>query len=233
MRKIFIVLAVLMLVASIAINIIFLPEKAYIQANAKVEKNTIIIDAGHGGFDGGAVANDGTVEKNINLNIAKMLGNMLSLNGMNVVYTRTEDVGTNSFDTDKIASKKKSDLQNRLNLMKEYPDSVFVSIHLNKFTTSSAQGAQVFYSHRHENAKTLAQFIQNSLVSHLQPNNDRIIKQGTKDTYLLYNAHIPAVIVECGFLSNKKELELLKTSDYQAKIAFSIFLGISEFYIKE
>ena len=233
MRKNYFILFVLMFITSIILNIIFLPSKAAVQTNTTIENNTIIIDAGHGGFDGGAVAGDGTVEKNINLNIAKMLGNMLSLNGINVVYTRTEDTGTNTNETDKIALKKKSDLQNRLNLMKEYPDSVFVSIHLNKFTTSSAKGAQVFYSDKHEKAKILAQYIQNGLVSHLQPNNDRIIKQGTKDTYLLYNAHIPAVIVECGFLSNKNELELLKTKEYQVKVAFSIFSGISEFYNKE
>ena len=190
-------------------------------------------NSAHGGFDGGAVASDGTVEKDINLDIALMLGNMLSLNGTNVIYTRTDDTGTDTVDSDEIRKKKKNDLQNRLKLMEENPDCIFVSIHLNKFTTSSANGAQVFYSPGHELAYTLAQSIQQKIASNIQQDNSRVVKKGTKDTYLLYNAPVPAVIVECGFLSNKKELEALKDPVYQAKMAFCIFSGIYDYFNEE
>ena len=106
---------------------------------------TVILDAGHGGFDGGAVAPDGTVEKEINLKIALKLKEFLRLGGYEVVMTRDSDVSTDDVETDKIAARKKSDLKNRLKLMKDYPDAVFVSIHLNKFTTSAAAGSQVLY----------------------------------------------------------------------------------------
>ena len=190
----------------------------------------IILDAGHGGFDGGAVANDGTVEKDINLNITLTLEKMLKQSGFEVVMTRTDDSSTESNSNDKIAKKKKSDLNNRLELMKKYDDAVFVSIHLNKFTTSAARGSQIFYSSKVESSKNLADSIQNSIVEKIQPENTRVNKKSTSSTYILHNATVPAVIVECGFLSNKAELELLKNEEYQNKMAFCIYCGILDFY---
>jgi len=138
-------------------------------------------------------------------------------------------------ETDKISTRKKSDLKNRLELMRDYPDAVFVSIHLNKFTTSAANGSQVFYSGKTEGSKILGNFIQSSIVNRLQPENTRVNKQATSSTYVLYNATIPAVIVECGFLSNKAELEKLKQEEYQQKMAFCIYCGINDYFsnIKE
>ena len=190
----------------------------------------IILDAGHGGFDGGAVANDGTVEKDINLNITLTLEKMLKQSGFEVVMTRTDDSSTESNSNDKIAKKKKSDLNNRLELMKKYDDAVFVSIHLNKFTTSAARGSQIFYSSKVDSSKNLADSIQNSIVRKIQPENTRVNKKSTSSTYILHNATVPAVIVECGFLSNKAELELLKNEEYQNKMAFCIYCGILDFY---
>ncbi|MBR4123403.1 MAG: N-acetylmuramoyl-L-alanine amidase [Clostridia bacterium] len=190
----------------------------------------IILDAGHGGFDGGAVANDGTVEKDINLNITLTLEKMLKQSGFEVVMTRMDDSSTESNSNDKIAKKKKSDLNNRLELMKKYDDAVFVSIHLNKFTTSAARGSQIFYSSKVESSKNLADSIQNSIVEKIQPENTRVNKKSTSSTYILHNATVPAVIVECGFLSNKAELELLKNEEYQNKMAFCIYCGILDFY---
>lgn len=193
---------------------------------------TVIIDAGHGGFDGGAVANDGTVEKDINLNISLMLCDMLKYSGYNVIMTRTDDTATDDILTAKIPSRKKSDLQNRLKLMDDNPDAVYVSIHLNKFTTSAANGAQVFYSGNFSESAALGEYIQSSIVSKLQPENNRVIKKGTSSTYLLYNAKVPAVIVECGFLSNTSELIKLKDEKYQSKMAFCIACGISDFFTR-
>ncbi len=155
---------------------------------------------------------------------------MLQQNGYDVIMTRTDDVATDSTDSETIAVRKKSDLKNRLELMTKYPDAVFVSIHLNKFTTSAANGSQVFYSGRNEKSKLLGEKIQGSIVSLLQPENTRVNKKATSSTYLLYNATIPAVLVECGFLSNSGELIKLKNPQYQKEMAFSIFCGITEFF---
>lgn len=184
----------------------------------------------HGGFDGGAVASDGTVEKDINLNIAMVLRRFVEQSGFNVIMTRTSDSATDDVETKAIAARKKSDLKNRLELMRDYPDAIFVSIHLNKFTTSAASGAQVFYSKTDSRSKTLGECIQKSVVGLLQPENTRVIKQGTDSTYLLKNATVPAVIVECGFLSNHSELEKLKNEEYQSKMAFAVYCGILEYY---
>lgn len=190
----------------------------------------MLVKSAHGGFDGGAVAYDGTVEKEINLNIALKLQQMLQFYGAEVIMTRTADTGTDSHGDETIARRKKSDLQNRLALMEQYPDAVYVSIHLNKFTTGAARGAQVFYTPNFEEAALLGQNIQDSFVERLQPENDRTIKKGTKSTYLLKNATVPAVIVECGFLSNRGELQQLKTNEYQSKVSFVILAGILNFF---
>ena len=190
-------------------------------------------NSAHGGFDGGAVASDGTVEKDINLKIALTLKDFLKQSGFRVIMTRESDVSTEDVETDKIATRKKSDLKNRLGLMKDNPNAVFVSIHLNKFTTSAANGSQVFYSAEHVESKVLGDCIQKSIVQLLQPENTRVNKQATSSTYLLYNATVPAVLVECGFLSNSAELNRLKDEEYQKKMAFSIFCGIVDFYSEE
>lgn len=193
-------------------------------------RRQVIIDPGHGGFDGGAVAHDGTVEKDINLKIALCLADLLKSTGYDVILTRDSDVSTDDSSAERIGSRKKSDLKNRLELMKNYPDAVFVSIHLNKFTTSAASGSQVFYSAKFPESKVLGDNVQSYIVKLLQPHNRRVNKQATSSTYLLYNATIPAILVECGFLSNRAELELLKNEDYQRKLAFCCFCGINDYF---
>ena len=199
-------------------------------SSQKSNRPQIILDAGHGGFDGGAVANDGTVEKNINLEIALILADFLKFGGYDVILTRQADVSTDDVETDSISTRKKSDLKNRLGLMKDYPNAVFVSIHLNKFTTSAANGSQIFYSGNTEESKVLSDAIQKKIVSMLQPYNARVNKKATSSTYILHNATIPAVLVECGFLSNSAELQKLKTKEYQTQMAFCIFCGINEYF---
>lgn len=187
-------------------------------------KKTVILDAGHGGFDGGASAGD-VLEKDINLKIALFLADHLRLLGYDVILTREDDSATND-EGERIRSKKISDMKNRLALMKSYPDAFFVSIHLNKYSDSQPKGTQVFYSQKTTESKLLAQSIQQTVKELLQSDNHREIKPATRDTYLLYNAPIPAVIVECGFLSNPAELALLKTEEYQKKMAFAVYCGI-------
>ena len=206
--------------------------KAVVPVTAAVTNlKTVIIDPGHGGFDGGASADDGTIEKDINLKISLKVKDLLSFYGYNVVMTRTDDTGTEDNPNTNISTRKKSDLKNRLNLMKSAEDTIYVSIHLNKFTTSAASGTQVFYTPNFSEARTLGECIQKSVVSLLQPENRRAVKMGTDSTFLLKNATVPAVIVECGFLSNKGDLEKLKNETYQNNLAFCITAGIMEYYM--
>lgn len=192
-------------------------------------ENIVLANASHGGFDGGASAADGTVEKDINLQIALKTAYILRLNGFEVIMTRDSDTGTEDDESEAIAKRKKSDLSNRLQMMKDYPDAIYVSIHLNKFTTSAANGAQVFYTKNYKEARDLAQSVQQSIVTLIQPENTRVVKQGTDSTYLLKNAAVPTIIVECGFLSNKAELEKLKNDDYQSQMALAIVGGIMDY----
>lgn len=232
-RKSIVIVALLLCVCTVCFIV---PEENRLSYNASTDFTSapqIILDAGHGGFDGGAVAQDGTVEKDINLSISLYLSEMLRSSGYEVILTRSTDTATDSDSADKIASRKKSDLKNRLRLMEEFTEAVFVSIHLNKFTTSAAKGSQIFYSPNKESSKQLSDCIQNSIVGLLQPENTRVNKKATSSTYLLHNAKSTAVLVECGFLSNKTELELLKQTDYQKKMAFCIYCGINNFFSKE
>ncbi len=191
---------------------------------------TIVIDAGHGGFDGGAVAVDGTLEKDINLSIALNLKNMFRLGGYNVVMIRETDDSIEDNVNDSIAKRKLSDMKKRLEMLNSYDNSMFISIHQNKFTTSSANGAQVFYSINNQESKTIAESIQNSFSTRLQKNNKRIIKKGNKNIYLLHNALNPAVIVECGFISNSEELAKLKTEEYRKMCAFTVYCGVLDYF---
>lgn len=229
LRRAMLPLFLIMMVCAVSVYFYVGDDVAVAVSLGQKQQKTVIIDPGHGGFDGGAVASDGTVEKEINLNISLTVAKLLKQNGVCVIMTREKDVSTEDTESSEIASKKRSDLKNRLELMKDYPDSVFVSIHLNKFTTSSAFGSQVFYSDN-EDAKMLGDTIQRSIVNLVQHDNMRVNKKATSSTYLLYNATVPAVLVECGFLSNAGELALLKQEDYQQKIAFSIYCGIMEYF---
>lgn len=195
-----------------------------VSLNYSKKSKTIIIDAGHGGFDGGASVAD-ILEKDINLKIALNLRDCLSALGYDIILTRDTDSATNT-EGNSIRTKKISDMKNRLKIMKNYPEAIFISIHLNKFESASIKGAQVFYSINHENSKTLAKSIQKNIKDLLQNDNHREVKKCDKNTYLLYNSPIPAVIVECGFLSNPNELSLLKSEKYQKEMAYAIFSGV-------
>lgn len=195
-----------------------------------IVKQIIVLDAGHGGFDGGAQGIDGTLEKDLNYSIVCKLAEFLRLGGFDVMFTRMGDESLETNPDDSIGKRKVSDMKNRLQMINSYTDSVFVSIHQNKFSTSNVNGAQVFYSPNNDNSQMLAEKIQNSLTSKLQTSNKRSIKRADKTIYLLNKAKNPAVLVECGFLSNKKELELLKTEEYQCKLAFTIYCGILDYF---
>ncbi len=186
---------------------------------------SIIIDAGHGGFDGGAVAN-GIIEKDINLAISLNLRDMLTSSGFKVIMIREEDISVHDPAANTTRTKKNTDLNNRLKVINDNKDAIFVSIHQNMYTESKYSGAQVFYSPNNSSSKALAQILQDTIKGQLQNDNTRQIKQATDALYLLYNAQIPAVMVECGFLSNPEEAAKLKTSEYQQQMSFAIMSGI-------
>lgn len=192
----------------------------------------IIIDAGHGGEDGGAVANDGTVEKDLNLDIALKLNDIISVMGYKTHLIRTTDTAIHT-SGDTIRQRKISDIKNRFAIMNKYDDCIYVSIHQNKFNDTAVHGAQTFYSPNNNESRVLADFIQKSISSQLQKENRRVIKKSGTDIYLLYNATKPTVMVECGFVSNDNELKKLKDNDYQNKMAISIALGIINYNVSE
>lgn len=189
---------------------------------------TVVIDAGHGGEDGGATGKAGTIEKGINLAIAKDLQDLLLASGYRVVMTRTEDEAI-SDDLDTIRQRKTSDLHNRLKVIESQGNCIFVSIHQNQFPQSQYHGTQIFYSRNTENSKTLAESIRARVVGLLQNDNTRQTKPATSSIYLLWNAKVPAVLVECGFLSNPEEEQRLNDSAYQKQLAFAICCGVLDY----
>ena len=198
-------------------------------SSSQTINTTVIIDAGHGGPDGGTSADDGTLEKNINLQIALKLENILKSMGINTVMTRTEDISIHDESANTIRKKKISDLKNRLSIINNTDDSVFVSVHQNHFSESIYYGTQIFYSKNNPESSVLANSIRQSVISVLQKDNTREIKQSGTDIFLLHHAETPAVMVECGFLSNAEETAKLKDENYQRKLAFMIAIGICDY----
>lgn len=211
----------------------FLKPEAIITAKDNSGKNQtpcIIIDAGHGGFDGGASTDDGYPEKHINLNVSLYLNDYLTTLGYETLLTRTKDESLEESDLSTIRKRKTSDLHSRMNIMKETDNAIFISIHQNHFSQEKYSGMQVFYSPSFsDESSLLAEAIQKCTAETLQPENTRKIKECTSSVFLIYKAVKPAVLVECGFLSNNKESELLKTEAYQKKIALCIAMGIQNY----
>lgn len=220
--------------AFIAVGLIFgisLCRNKIIQTVApeKFSLPTVIIDAGHGGPDGGTSGSDGTLEKNINLPIAKKLNEILLSLGVNTVMIRTDDISIHDESAKTIRQKKISDIHNRLRIIEETPNCVFVSIHQNHYAVEKYYGTQVFYSPNDACSEVLADSVQQTVASLIQPKNTRTIKRCGTDIYLLYHTQVPAVMVECGFISNEQELRMLKTAEYQNKLAFSIAMGVIDY----
>ena len=189
---------------------------------------TVVIDAGHGGEDGGASSKDGTKEKDLNLSVALQLKSILSASGFNVVLTRSDD---SMLYTDKThGSLKMQDLKNRLAVANSTENGILISIHMNKFSQEKYSGLQVFYSKNNDKSIEIARSIQQSNHSFLQTQNTREIKPAGSNIYLLDNAKVPAVLVECGFLSNPEECEKLKSTDYQKQLAAVISGAIIDLY---
>ena len=198
----------------------------YTTAKATLKKEiTVVLDSGHGGIDPGKIAADGTLEKDLNLAIALQLQKYLEAADINVVMTRTTDIGLYEENS---SGKKAQDMKNRVALMEESNADLVVSIHQNSYSDSSIHGAQVFYYTTSAEGKALAETLQEILVTELDPDNHRKAK-ANDNYYLLKKTACPIVIVECGFLSNPNEAALLKSEGYQDQLAWVLHLGILQY----
>ncbi len=230
MKRFTAAILVLLMVLSACILSTELIEHYSLAGSAQPEEAfCVIIDAGHGGMDGGTSAADGTREKDINLSIAKKLNMLLCAAGFKTVMLRQSDelIGDNSLST--VKARKISDIRARLAAIESCPKSILISLHQNHYGVEKYSGAQVFYAPNGPESQNLAACVQQSITELLQPENTRQIKKTGTDIYLLYNSPVPSVMVECGFLSNLQEAQLLKTEKYQTQIAFSIMHGIFKY----
>lgn len=229
-KSIIAIITAFLIILSAMLYLTFMANFSAAEASSMpITQKTVIVDAGHGGDDGGAIGIDGTVEKDINLDIALKLEKILKFYGFNVIMTRTQDVMTCDDGIDSLRKRKISDIHNRFELMLKNPDAIFISVHQNKFEDSSQHGTQVFYSGNDERSKELAEAIQTSVTLTLQRKNDRVVKKSGSGIYLLYHAKIPAVLVECGFISNSDEVKKLKDESYRMKLAILIADGLLKY----
>ena len=195
------------------------------QADMREEKPLVVIDAGHGGFDPGKVGIDGQLEKDINLSIAEKLKAYLEASDVNVVMTRDTDTGLyQSGDS----HKKVSDMRRRCDIINEARPDLVVSIHQNSYHQEEINGGQVFYYKTSQNGKRLAEILQERFDYVLGEANRRVAK-ANDNYYLLLHVKEPIVIVECGFLSNRKEAKALESEDYQDRMAWTIHMGVMEY----
>lgn len=228
-RKKVILTAVLCITAGIAVGtgLRYFPQKSTLRADG--ERLRVIVDAGHGAPDGGAVGADGTQEKDINLAIARKLEEVLTGKGIEVVMTRIDDNGLQEDGLSTIRQMKKSDMNKRMSIMKNSSADLFVSIHMNYFKKESANGLHVFYAQNHPEAEELAKSIQER-VSGITGAATHTVKTADKSLFLMKKPPLPAILVECGFISNGAEVRKLKTDDYQSRIAWAIGDSIEKYY---
>ncbi len=189
------------------------------------QKDCIVLDVGHGGFDSGKIGVNGELEKDINLQIALKLKKVLEDNGISVVMTREDDQGL--YD-ENASNKKAQDLQRRCDMINDEKPLMTISIHQNSYTSPEIRGAQVFYYTTSSESQKLAETIQKTLIEQVDPENHREAK-ANDSYYLLKKTDSVIVIVECGFLSNPQEAEKLADEEYQQKMADAICKGVSQY----
>jgi N-acetylmuramoyl-L-alanine amidase len=189
---------------------------------------TIVLDAGHGGEDGGCEGN-GLIEKDLNLDIVMRLSALLKEQGIQVVLTRETDVLLYDVNSDYQGQKKAQDVRKRLEIAKSQENPILVSIHMNYFAQTKYSGLQVWYSKNDTRSEILANLIQSNVKNELQPSNKRVTKQATSSIFLLHNASFPAILIECGFLSNPQEAAKLSNEEYRQELSRAIFRAIMEY----
>ena len=205
----------------------YLTRSAPADTRASAPRTRLLVDPGHGGEDGGTMAANGTLEKDINLSIALTLADWMRLCGYDVTMTRDSDISIGDPGAATVREKKVSDLKHRLALYEQA--ELVISIHENHFSGTQYSGTQVFYSPNAAASQPLAAAIRESVCTHLQPENRRELKKGDKTIYLLHKTTVPAVLVECGFLSNVTERTRLEDPLYRQEMAVAIGLGAMYF----
>lgn len=193
-------------------------------------RRRFILDPGHGGKDGGAVSVTGTEEKILNLDICLTMSEALHVLGYEVVLTRDSDI---ELTHESGGTRKMQDLKGRLEIAANNCDAPFISIHMNKFPVEKYNGLQVYYSPNNAESLLLAQSVQNGIVRYLHPNNNRKIKKAGSSIFLLYTIKSPAILIECGFLSNRNEAELLDSIEYRQKLSFNILTALINTYERQ
>ncbi|MBQ2896708.1 MAG: N-acetylmuramoyl-L-alanine amidase CwlD [Clostridia bacterium] len=229
LRK-FLLFFITIIICVMSVFIVVKHEVQKTSATPPLAGKKIVVDAGHGGLDGGAMSKSGVLEKDVNLKIANYLKNYLEKNGAKVIMTRTKDQSLHSDDKGSVKSKKRSDLLNRRKTANNSEADILISVHLNFFEQSKYKGAQVFYESAHPKSQTLAQCLQQELKNSLDSENNRQIAKIDSSKILYQNLNLPSVLVECGFLSNPDEAEKLNTKQYQEKTALAICIGIIKFF---
>lgn len=190
---------------------------------------TVVLDAGHGGIDPGKVGVNGSLEKDVNLAIVLKLEALLKNQGIEVVLTRKDDKGLyNESDS----NKKVRDMKNRLAIIEQAKPVIAVSIHQNSYPTEEVSGAQVFYYKNSAKSREAAEIMQRQMIKTLKPQKEREPK-ANDSYYLLKKTSVPILIVECGFMSNKREAELLVDENYQQQVAWSVYMGIMQYISSE
>ena len=228
------VLILLMLFLSIAIFSIDSGANPIAETSKNNGSAVVVLDAGHGGEDPGVVSDyTGVTEKDLNLRIAQLVKNYLEQDGYTVIMTRTEDVLQYKEGTTEIYEKRKQDLTRRRKIIDGSNADIAVSIHMNAFQDSKYRGAQTFYPPNSVDSERLAKCIQNSIKANADPGNKRVALLKKERIVLFRDIKVPTALVECGFLSNKEEEELLRSLEYQEKLAKAIKMGIDDYFGKE
>lgn len=225
LQILFIGISIILLMLIIFLISFFMQKKSpEIQTYVKNDV-TVVIDAGHGGEDGGASDKLGNLEKDLNLAMAKKLEELFASAGIKTLMTRSEDKLLYDPNTDYHGRKKILDMRERVKIVNECDNPILISIHMNAFPEDEYRGLQVYYSVNDPTSEKIAEGVQTTVHSLIQKENKRKIKQG-KDIFLLDRINVPAILVECGFLSNPDEAALLNDEEYQDMLVFCIFHAV-------
>lgn len=197
--------------------------------SAEIQNKTVLIDAGHGGEDGGAVGINGVLEKELNLLVSEKLYTLLTFAGYKTIMTRTEDRMLYDKNDNFKGRKKILDLAERLKIISQSSPTLFVSIHMNSFPDPQYEGLTVYYSPNTQQSRSAAECIMSKMRDSLQPHNTREIKEASSNIFLLNRATCPAVLVECGFISNRSECEQLCNDEYRKRLTLVLYSSCADF----
>lgn len=211
----------ILVVACVAKVFVGIEKSKDVFSDLPVSGKIIIIDPGHGGWDPGKAGLNGEDEKEINLKIAERIRDYLEQGGAFVYLTRQDDSA--------LGKTKNEDMKKRIAYSRDENADLFISIHQNAFPSASAKGAQVFYYEKSNDGKAVAECIQNRLVAFADESNTRVAKENN-NYYVLKNTDVPAVIIECGFLSNPDEEKRLNSEEYRDRLAWAVYMGIWDYF---